>query len=277
MTIVESAGISDVGMKRRGNEDALLLDRELRLFVVADGMGGHRAGEVASRLVVDTIHDSMRRFERGDSPEAAECPDRKLSRGANRLLAAIDRANGEVNRLSRSDASCAGMGSTVSAVLLADKVLIAANVGDSLIYLVRDGKIEQISTLHTVLAEQAALYPDAVPALGEMFRHMLTRAVGTQETVQPDVREEAFSEGDVAVICSDGLSDKVTPGEILRIVLSEKPEKACRALVDLANKRGGDDNITVVVLRVIEAAKAAEQPSTLQGKILRALHGLLPS
>lgn len=250
MVVIESAGLTDVGKKRTGNEDALFLDSEANLYVVADGMGGHQAGEVASGLVVDTIRDYMQRFKGKNVVEEMEDFDETLSKEANRLLSSIHLANVGVHRVSRTNESYHGMGSTVSAVYFTDETLIAANVGDSPIYLIHNGTIERLSVLHTVLAEQAALNPEGVASLGKEYRHMLTRAMGIEETVEPDICEMPYFKGDILIISSDGLSDKVSPEEILEVVKNERPEKACRALVDLANERGGDDNVTVIVAKV---------------------------
>jgi protein phosphatase len=142
------------------------------------------------------------------------------------------------------------MGSTVSAVYFTDDILIAANVGDSPIYLSHNGNIELLSVTHNVISEQAAIDPMAARHIAPQYRNLLTRAMGIQETVEPDVCEIQLFKGDSLVISSDGLSDKVSPEEIFDVVNSQGPENACRELVDMANDRGGDDNITVIVLKV---------------------------
>ena len=250
MLAIESAGITDVGKKRKNNEDALLFDDDLRLYIVADGMGGHLAGEVASELVVETIRDYLTRFKEGGDNEAPEDTDKPLSKEANRLLSGIKLANRGVYQAGRNDESYRGMGSTVAAVYFTDDTLIAANVGDSPVYLVRKENIELLSVTHSVLAEQTAKNPDAAKLLGAKYRHMLTRAVGIEETVNPDICEMEYVDGDVITISSDGLSDKISPDEIFNVVKNETPEIACRTLVNLANMRGGDDNISVIVLKV---------------------------
>lgn len=250
MVIIESAGVTDVGRKRTGNEDALFLDTETNLYIVADGMGGHQAGEVASRLVVDTMRDYLKRFKTDTDAEEMEDFDETLSKEANRLLSSIHLANLSINRASHINEAYRGMGSTVSAVSFTDKTVIAANVGDSPIYLVHNGTIERLSVLHTVMAEYAAIDSEGAANLGREYHHMLTRAMGIEETVEPDICEIPFFKNDIVVISSDGLSDKVSADEILEIVSKAKPEKACWKLVDLANERGGDDNITVIVAKV---------------------------
>lgn len=258
MIIVDSAGISDVGMKRKGNEDSFYVNDNLQLYIVADGMGGHQAGEVASNLVVESMRDYMKRFKEGADVEELDDSDETLSKDANRLISSIQLSNRVVYELSGSKKKYRGMGSTVSAVFFTNDTIIAANVGDSPIFLIRDGTIETLSVPHTVIAEQMALNPDSAMHFGNEFRHMLTRAMGIEDTVVPDLCEIQCFKGDTLVIASDGLTDKVYPEEILNVVKQSRPEKACKTLVDMANERGGPDNITVIVLKVkgIRKAKA---------------------
>lgn len=252
MIVVESAGITDVGKKRKGNEDSLYLDDELKIYVVADGMGGHQAGEVASGLVVDTIKNYMRSIRSNHDAEELVDIDKRLSKEANRLLSSIHLSNRVVFQKASDKPGYKGMGSTVSAVFFTDDTAIAANVGDSPIYLIRNDEVSNLSVPHTVIAEQMAINPDAERQLSHNFKHMLTRAMGIDRTVEPDTCEiQCFME-DVIVIASDGLTDKVTPEEIRDVAGPQTPETACRTLVDLANDRGGDDNITVIVLKVTE-------------------------
>lgn len=250
MITVEAAGQTDVGQKRKGNEDAFLIDDELQLYVVADGMGGRKAGEVASRLVIETIRKTLRKLVSQDNPARMVGVDRNLSSQANQLVYAIRRANLKTYEYAQNDPNCKGMGSTVSAVFLGDSHVIVSNVGDSPIFLVRDGRAEIVSSMHTVMAEQEALAPEGGLRLGQQYLHMITRAMGIGETVNPDTTEIIFQEGDIIVICSDGLSDKAFPEEICDIVENHGPGEACRQLVAMANERGGDDNITVVVLKM---------------------------
>lgn len=273
--IIESAGVTDVGRKRSGNEDALFLDDEHGLYVVSDGMGGHLAGEVASRLVIETIQQYMRRFDGSGGhddgePEQLADTDTNLSVTANRLLASIRLANRAVYDVSQQRDECRGMGATASAVCFDGRTFVAANVGDSPIYFIHRGRIETISVPHTVLAEQEALHPGSAENLGESFRHMLTRSVGVHELVQADVSEMSCFAGDRLVLCSDGLSDKVSADEIGMVATTRRPAEACRHLVELANERGGDDNITVIVL----AVRSASGLSGLRWRLGHALRGL---
>lgn len=250
MIIVESAGITDVGKKRQGNEDALFFDDALGLYVVADGMGGHRAGEIASKLVIDTISKYVREASNNGDDAAKSASDKTLSREANMLLSGIYLSNRVVHKASIQNEDFRGMGSTVSAVYFTAGTLIAANVGDSPIYLIRDGQIKLLSKPHTVLAEQQALNPANANKLGMEFRHVLTRAMGTEDSVNADIFELQCFKDDILVISSDGLSDKALPEEILELVDRNGLKTACQRLVNLANDRGGDDNITTIVLKV---------------------------
>jgi serine/threonine protein phosphatase PrpC/Tfp pilus assembly protein PilZ len=250
MITVIAAGLTDVGQKRKGNEDAFLIDDQLQLYVVADGMGGRKAGEVASRLVVDTIRKTMQKLVSAENPDQMVGVDRNLSSQANHLVYAIRRANLKTYEYAQNDKSCKGMGSTVSAVYFSATHAIVSNVGDSPVFLVREGRAEIVSSLHTVMAEQEAIAPEGGLKLGQQYLHMITRAMGIHETVNPDTTEIFFQEGDALVICSDGLSDKAFPEEICEIVESSAPEESCRKLIEMANDRGGDDNITVIVLQL---------------------------
>jgi len=257
MIHVEAAGLTDVGKKREGNEDSYFLDEANQLYVVADGMGGHQAGEVASGLVVATIQSLV-----SDDAEDADSYDTMLSPHANRLAAWVRAANKAVYEKSRAREDYRGMGSTLAAVYYTDTTFIAANVGDSPVFLVRDGSIEPLSVTHTVAAELSVSNPEKLKQLDEKIQHMLTRAIGVGADVTPDVCELQCFRGDIIIICSDGLSNKVPAAEMADIVSGATPEAACRTFVDLANQRGGEDNITVIVLKV--AALDARQSLPLR-------------
>jgi protein phosphatase len=250
MVTIESAGISDIGKRREQNEDSLFFDDGLGLYVVADGMGGHKAGEVASKLVVETIRDYIRQNHADAQVEDEVNVDANLSKEARRLLAGIHLSNRIVHETALSNEAYKGMGSTVSAVYFTEKTFIVAHVGDSLIYLIRDGEIELLSVPHTLVAEQTELDPENAELLWSDFKHVLTRAMGVDKSVKADINEVPFFKDDILVISSDGLTDKATPEEILELVYNRRSEKACQGLVDLANERGGDDNITAIVLKV---------------------------
>lgn len=263
MVLVESAGITDRGIKRQENEDALFLDDSMGLYMVADGMGGHQAGEIASKLVVETISEYIKESADVGRADDLDDSDNTLSTEANRLLRGIRLSNQVVHEASLRNNSYRGMGSTVSAVYFANGTIIAANVGDSPIYLIRDGEIKLLSVPHTVLAEQTALDPENAERFGMEFRHVLTRAMGTEESVKVDIYEIQCFKDDMLVISSDGLSDKARPEEIFQLVNQHKLNVACQRLVELANERGGDDNITAIVLKVKVVKNAHKKFSRL--------------
>jgi len=253
MNRVESAGLTDIGKKRRINQDSLFLDDRMGLYAVADGMGGHKAGEVASRIVVETLRESM---SAPGEPADAPVVDASLSPAAERLMAAITLANKNVYRASLDDDALQGMGSTVSAVFLSDNTIIGANVGDSPIYLIHGNQINEISEVHTLAAERPAVAVGETGGTEEAAHHILTQAIGTGEAVAPHICEIQGFPGDILVVGSDGLSNKVTQEEISGAARSMPPDQACRHLVALANERGGDDNITVLITRIGSAGLA---------------------
>ena len=269
MFVIESAGLTDIGKKRKRNEDAFLVDDRLGLYIVADGMGGHRAGDVASKLVIDSLLDYMRQPSGDDGDHGSDETDPSLSGQANRIIQGINLSNRIVYDLANSEDDYRGMGSTVSLLLFKGQTLIAANVGDSPIYLIHKDNIEQLSVPHTVKAEHAAIDPEGAERLGAQFAHILTRAIGSHETVRASISEMQYFKDDVLVVCSDGLSDRVAPQEILEVIQEfDASQTVCRALVDLANERGGNDNITVIVLKV------KENQNKLKGFLAKITDGL---
>ena len=243
---MQAAGLTDVGKVREGNEDAFFIDDDRQLYVVADGMGGHLAGEIASRMVVETLRDF---FSSGDAGSITISDD-ALSPDANQLVRGIRETNRAVRARAREDVDCRGMGSTFAGIYCTDSTVIAANVGDSPIYLIHDGSAELISVMHTVATEIAATRPERLHMIDERILRMLTRAIGTADDVAPDVCELQCFKNDVLVLCSDGLSNKITMDEIARIVTEQEPADACRHMIGLANERGGEDNITVVIAKI---------------------------
>jgi serine/threonine protein phosphatase PrpC len=272
MLKIESAGISDIGRRRKQNEDSMFLDDRMGLYVVADGMGGHNAGEVASKLVVETIQDYIRQNQSEDLIVEPVGRDANLSKEARLLLAGIQLSNRIVHQAALSNEAYRGMGSTVSAVYFTENTFIVANVGDSLIYLIRDGEIEQLAVPHTLIAEQTQRDPENAELLWSDFKHVLTRAMGVDEKVKADISEVPVLKNDILVICSDGLTDKASAEEILELAYNRRSDKACKSLVDLANARGGDDNITAIVLKVISMGN---ESAGLMARINRVLKSFL--
>ncbi len=250
MMDVKAIGCSDIGKIRKLNEDAFMIREPLGLFVVADGMGGHKCGDVASSICIQTIEDYIHHPEKPDGISTSMETDDGLSASAKMLCQAIVYANRQIYNRSMADESCRGMGTTVSAVFFTDNTFVAANVGDSPIYMIRENTIEMISTEHNLLHEKPEADIELPDLTEKQMGHILTRAVGIRDTVNPDVCEFPCLKDDRIVICSDGLSNKIEKQEILDIILSKQPESACRQLVDLANSRGGEDNITVIIISI---------------------------
>jgi serine/threonine protein phosphatase PrpC len=239
-------GLTDVGRRREKNEDAYLVDTAMRIYAVADGMGGHAAGEIASRLAVDAIEDSMRRG--GWNPDAASAED------ASRLLeASILEANRRICDSIQFHDEHRGMGTTLVALLEVPGKAVLAHVGDSRAYLVRGGKLLRLTSDHSWVNEQVKLgLLSDDDAQRHPMRNIVTRALGSRSEVAMDLVVEEMLPGDVFLLCSDGLNTMLTDAEIRTLLerIAGKPEAACRALVDAANARGGEDNVTVIVVQV---------------------------
>ncbi|MFA5026421.1 MAG: Stp1/IreP family PP2C-type Ser/Thr phosphatase [Candidatus Methylomirabilota bacterium] len=244
---------SDVGRRRTGNEDSFCLAPELKLFVVCDGMGGHAAGEVASRLAVETIHEFMDKYLAGEDLPLIGEPRADCARSSNFLLSSIRMANKAIFDAAQGRAEYQGMGTTLVAVLGLGSQAALAHVGDSRIYRVRNGEIAQVSKDHSVVQMQLDRgVITRADAAESQYRHMITRALGLKDAVEIDLVEEPALAGDVYLLCSDGLSDLVDDEEMLAVVAGNagQLDAACQALVDLANQKGGDDNITVMLVGV---------------------------
>ncbi len=249
---IAASGQTDVGQKRDHNEDSFLVDEDLRLFVVADGMGGHAGGGTASRLAVETIQASMRAAHAADPDLFARAARLEESPLREVLRDAVESACASIYRAAQSDPSLAGMGTTVTAAIVSGPNAFVAHVGDSRCYLARHGHIYQVSEDHSLVNEQlkaGAITPDE--ARHSRFKNIITRSVGFEADVAVDMMGVEVEPGDRLVICCDGLSNLVEDDEILSIATSCALDEAPRRLIDLANERGGDDNITVIVVHVM--------------------------
>ncbi len=266
MITVQAAGFSDIGKVRKANEDCFLLNNPIGLYVVADGMGGHRGGEVASRLAVETIDAYLANAAEQPPETGGGIVADTHGEATQRLRQSIFLANQKVYKQSVEDAACRGMGTTVSALYLAGNFIVTANVGDSPIYLLRNGEIEGLYTPHTLLHERKKIPKSMEGRFSEgKLAHILTRAVGIRSDVRVDYVETQCYADDIIVLCSDGLSGKISRNEIRDLVYQNDSETACRMLTDLANERGGEDNITVIVVRVQSAN--GESAQSLFGRI----------
>ncbi len=246
-------GASDVGRKRDNNQDSFLIDEESRLFVVADGMGGHAGGGTASRIAVETLQAQLKK-SRAENPAAfTSTADLESSPIPEVLRDAVEAACFNIFHEARGNAALAGMGTTATALLIHGPYAFIAHVGDSRIYLVRAGEIHQVSEDHSLVNEQikaGVLTPDE--ARHSQFKNVITRSVGFEEDVLVDLLGLALEKDDTFIICCDGLSNLVEDPEIAAMVRSEKVEDLPLRLIALANDRGGDDNITVIAVQVLE-------------------------
>ena len=245
MKIGRTAVVTDRGRRRTGNEDAYVFKPPF--FAIADGMGGARAGEIAAGLAAAAL-------EEGEPPH-----------GADGIVALIDEANRRIWERSVQDPETAGMGTTVTAALVEPDAgtVVIGHVGDSRAYLHRDGALEQLTTDHSLvveLVESGILTPEEAERHPQ--RSAITRAVGTEPTVEVDAFSVDTKPGDLYLICSDGLTDMLTSEEVEDVIerAGADPAKTARALVAAANARGGEDNITVVLFEMVEANAVVEEP-----------------
>ncbi len=243
-------GLSDVGMRRKSNEDAFLLDDALGLYVVADGMGGHAAGEVASKETVETIHGAVKKDAAILAPLEGD-PTPEQIRAALRVLErAVQAATYMVFAIAEHDPDQQGMGTTVSALLVVGHYALIAQVGDSRVYLIRNGHAAALTEDHTLVNWQIkqGIITEA-EAASSPHRNVITRAVGSRDYVQVDTRLVETQVGDRYLVCSDGLHGYVEDAEIAPVV-DLGPARAVKRLVEMANERGGRDNITNIVVEI---------------------------
>jgi PPM family protein phosphatase len=271
---VDVAGQTDVGCVRANNEDNFGYDSRYGIFVLCDGMGGQAAGEVASKMAVDTLLEYFRAearpqmpSERAQSKEvgidkdataAIEPGTSKLpamvSAGSGSLADAIHLANTRIYNAGQTENGRSGMGSTIVAALLRGNSLAIANVGDSRIYLIRQGSIEQLTEDHSLVMEQVRLgYITREQAETSDLQNVILRALGSEAEVQPDVEDLVAVTGDLILLTSDGLTRYVRDQEILGMVTrSASLQAACTQLITAAKDRGGDDNVTCLLIRMVE-------------------------
>lgn len=254
MTEIDANGLTDVGKKRKHNEDAFALDEAEGLFIVADGMGGHAAGEVAAKITVETIGEFIAATRQKEEATWPFKYNHELHFNSNRLAIAIEKANERVMSAVAAQPWLKGMGTTVVAGLLNDKILSLAHVGDSRAYLYRAGELTRLTDDHSWVHEQvSAGILTEEEAKTHPLKNVVTRALGGGPSVAPDLREMEFSRGDAFLFCSDGLTTMLSDEEIRDSIAADETRSAealCQGLVDLANEKGGVDNITVVFVRI---------------------------
>jgi len=249
---VEAYGLTDVGMRRDHNEDSFCINPEYDLFIVCDGMGGHAAGEVASRIAVETVEKFTQATSHDEDITWPFEYDETLSLKANRIRTAIRLANQNVIAHIQERKECKGMGTTIACSLVEGAQASLAHVCDSRIYMVRDGEIEQMTRDHSWIDEQlkqGILTPEE--ARKHPLRNVITRALGSKDDVVVDVMDMTLEANDVLLLCSDGLTGMLAEGDILDIVRRSNPDlqNASRELGEQANANGGDDNVTVILVR----------------------------
>ncbi len=252
-----SAGKTDTGLKRKVNEDSYLLASDLGLYIIADGMGGHKAGDVASCMVVETIEDYWRKVKSGKPPAFLEHIPMDISNNAKHLVNSISIANIMVYEAQKKP-QYYRMGSTIVALLLEEDTLWAANVGDSRIYLFDHGDLIQVSEEHSLVTEQKALGiigPDGKDNVAT--KNVITRAIGQQEKVNVFITSIQPKAGNIILMCSDGLTDYTSKQNIIMVIddFSTSLERKVDVLIDGAKRGGGGDNISVILLEVKEEKK----------------------
>jgi PPM family protein phosphatase len=254
--MIEAHGQTDVGRRRKLNEDNLLVDDEVGLYAVCDGMGGHNAGEVASKMAIET----MAAFIKKSAGEEKDITwpyglETDLSFEGNRLKTAIRLANKRVFKAADNREDYTGMGTTAVAALVADGVLTVGSAGDSRCYLVRDGQLTQVTRDDSWVS---AAWAEGILTAEEIERHplknVITKAVGAKDTLDIDIVEQPLKSGDIVLLCSDGLHAMIHDDKILELLqpMPASLAEAASRLIAAANEAGGRDNVTVVLLRYTE-------------------------
>ena len=249
---ISSGGATHVGMVRTNNEDSYRIVAPQNLYVLADGMGGEAHGEVASALAVETVvTHCLESLENPSAPLLGESkPD--LNPKSQRLLSAVHLANQNIFQSAAAHTEQQGMGSTLTAAWLDSEQLSIAHVGDSRVYLLRTGQLQQLTSDHSLVAEQVRRgILTASEAEQSNLQSVLLRALGTQPEVEVDIEQVPLFPGDVLLLCSDGLTRMVTEPEIAGTLQAEPdPQRAADKLIEHANEGGGIDNVTVIVVSI---------------------------
>lgn len=247
--IVSFSAKSDLGLRRKNNEDSFLADENMGLFMVLDGIGGHLAGEVASKLGLNAIKENVMR-----SLTDKRFPlSQNKSREVKILNESLVLANKVIYEAANSQPEYSGMGTTVASLLLGVKKIAIAHVGDSRIYLIRENSIERLTEDHSFVVEQikrGVITSEEAEKSG--MKNIITRALGAEELLTPTLDEIIPFDNDLFLICSDGLTDLVTDDELLEIILRNRHvlDHAIQNLIDKANEKGGKDNITAILISI---------------------------
>lgn len=244
---VESGFGTDIGRKRRVNEDSLMCNDWLGMYAVADGMGGHSCGDVASQTCLEIVRGNLEIMKKGGNLKTE--PEESV-------IQSIVLANSAVYAMSKNNIACKGMGTTIAGVFLLQKenAFITAHVGDSRVYRLRGSEIEQITVDHSLLEEQVALgLITREEAETSDQKNIITRALGVKEEIDVEVHKHDVEDGDCLLICSDGLTDLVTDAEIKETITKHNGSSLSKPVIELtemANLNGGKDNITIVILKL---------------------------
>lgn len=256
---LQVAGKTDRGLVRQGNEDSLSLDKRNNVYAVCDGMGGHQAGEVASRIAVETIEAAFNQFSRELMSDPGLALGRTLPAQAELLVKAIRLANRSIHNAARSDTGKAGMGTTVVATAFEADIVSIAHVGDSRAYKLLPDRLEPLTEDHSWVTEiqqsQKLTKEEADNLVG---KNIITRALGVKELVEVDLSILKVLPGDTFILCSDGLCGYADDEEIFRVANAARDdiEQITGDLVQMANDRGGMDNVTVITIRVVQAEES---------------------
>jgi protein phosphatase len=235
---------TDKGLLREINEDSFMIihgcSSSPYVFILADGMGGHNCGEIASRMTVDCVSESI-------SNNSIRFDDANMR---EELCRVVEQANRAVYEKARDNNEFAGMGTTLTMAVIGSTELIAAHVGDSRLYMIREGEMQQLTQDHSYIGEllrSGSLTREE--AENHPHRNVITRAVGSSPDIDVDIISQEIRKNDIFILCTDGLTNMVSDDEICGIVKENEPEAACTKLIEAANRQGGDDNITVIVIK----------------------------
>ncbi len=250
---IASCGITDIGRKRQKNEDSYLVNDKIHLYIVADGMGGHAGGEFASKIAVSTVEEIIKGEDVPKNVKESYFNDPSQEGEESKLRRAIAQAGNKICQKATEDPELRGMGTTATVLFFDDCKAYVAHVGDSRAYCIRSGTISQITEDHSLVNEQlkSGLITEK-EAKTHQLKNIITRSVGVQEEVEVDSIVWNVQNGDHYLVCSDGLTNMVQNHEILEIVLKFDTEESARRLVDLANERGGDDNISLILVQILK-------------------------
>lgn len=253
--MLEAYGQTDVGRRRKLNEDSFLVDTETNLYAVCDGMGGHNAGEVASKMSIETIESFIQKSHREKEITWPYGLDVNLSYDGNRLKTALQLANKRVFKAADNREDYTGMGTTAVAALITEGAMTLGSAGDSRCYLVRDGKLTQLTRDDSWVT---SAWAEGILSSEEIERHplrnVITKAIGAKEAIEIEVSEHKLQNGDIAFLCSDGLHAMITNEQILKVItpFPATLQEAAQKLIDAANEAGGKDNVSVVIFRYAE-------------------------